>query len=84
MCTRQRSGGGGNAGLVPYIQGWGALTVKPDDLRIIWIIFQKFSQRGPNATTRTNDHCTAFTHLFFAPVRSTGIHAMALWQLHRR
>jgi hypothetical protein len=58
--------------------------MKPDDLRIIWILFQNIRQRGSNATARANNHCTAFTHLFFAPVRSTGIHAMALWQLHRR
>jgi hypothetical protein len=53
--------------------------MQPDDLRIIGVLFQSIRQRGPYAAASTNDDCTAFTHLFFAPVRSTGIYAIALW-----
>jgi hypothetical protein len=56
--------------------------MQPNDAVILIARIQSIGQRGTNATPCANYNCGAFWHLNFPLVRSTGIHATALCQLH--
>jgi hypothetical protein len=56
--------------------------MQPNDAVILIARLQSISERRTNAATCANYHCGAIWHLNFPLVRSTGIHATALCQLH--
>ena len=59
-------------------------AMQSDDAVILIARVQSIGKRRTNAATCANYHCGTFRHLNFPLDRSTGIHATALCQLHRR
>jgi hypothetical protein len=90
LCSRNDAIGN-VAVMIAALAVWGTTTAWPDLIvaaimasLFFWSAVQIIRQSRADTASGSNYHCGAISHLFFVPFRSTGIHAVALWQLHIR